>query len=176
MKFDPMWTTTKSLANVKNVILRKFYTELAWSRGTTFTGNRLLYGTYVLLKNMELDLKKAKKGNEDWAKAYRIQAEQFQTQIKELTEYKHLFYHAGWRATVTCYHWSCGDGCCSDSHYGFTVYNKEGMQMFESDYKWNSADSCTREIHEKYGKHVQVDYDDNYDDATHDEEDGDDTI
>lgn len=58
---------------------------------------------------------------------------------------------------LTYCHWSCGDGCCSDSGYKFQLLDNEEVILNEDDWKYHSLDSraldrCIDEITEILGR------------------------
>lgn len=37
-----------------------------------------------------------------------------------------------------CYHWSCGDGCCSDSGFKIQTWDRQEQKMIHDDIDWSS--------------------------------------
>lgn len=89
------------------------------------------------------------------------------TEIERLKEFEKMYIYAGYSAVITTHHWSCGDGCCSDSWAHYKVINNFGV--CELDSTWNSCGNSYRDrwcvekqIKETYGNHIKISHDDDY--------------
>ena len=126
----------------------------------------LMLGIYVCYHN-------AQKRTRDMERAYKLLIEyngKLRQEIDRLKEFEKAFVYAGYYAVITTYHWTCGDGCCSDSWAHYQVFNQFGVCEKSSDGGYNSENSyrdryqVEKEIVETYGKQIKISYDDDYSD------------
>jgi hypothetical protein len=91
-----------------------------------------------------------------------------EAEIKRLQDFEKQVKYACYRAEITLHHWTCGDGCCSDSWYSYAVFNQHGICEYKTgtnrDSGFLSLSSARESINHKYGNAIPISEDDNYDD------------
>lgn len=162
-------TNVRLLKNIAQILERVVKRDcgLQWM-DRKMSPRSLMLGIYVCYHN-------ACKRARSMEVAYKQQLaynQTLQTEIKRLKEFEKMAIYAGYSAIVTTYHWSCGDGCCSDSWCHYKIINQFGVcekdsQNFSSG-NYRSRESCEQEIHETYGKHVSISHDDDYSEDNND--------
>ena len=128
-----------------------------------FSPRSSLLGIYVCYHNAckrARDMEKHAKQQIEYCKTLRAE-------IERLKEFEKMAVYAGYSAVITTHHWSCGDGCCSDSWAHYKVINQFGVT--EKDSSWCSSGSSYRdrwqvekELKETYGSQIKISYDDDY--------------
>ena len=159
-------TNIRLLKNIGNVVARVVYRDCGINEHRRLTPRVLLLGIYVCYHN-------ACKRARDMEKSYRQQLEynnKLRKEIERLQEFEKMAVYAGYKAIITTYHWSCGDGCCSDSWAHYQIINPHGV--VEKDSSWSGNTNCDRwsrekKIKETYGNHISISYDDDYSGTEH---------
>ncbi len=122
----------------------------------------LLAGLYVIYQNTKKENKNLKNYIESLNKRNAV----LHARIAQLEVIEKQVKYEGYFAVITCYHWSCGDGCCSDSWYGYKIYNAQNVceeaqgDAYENNYA--SLENVRSRIGEKYGPQIKISYDDDY--------------
>ena len=112
-------TDTAKLARVVERMLRADVPGWTWKS----TPRCLLAGLYVHYRNALLRQKELQRCVfQSGEYARKLEAE-----IKRLQDFEKQVKYAGYRAEVICHHWSCGDGCCSESWYSYKIFNQYGI-------------------------------------------------
>lgn len=105
-------TNVRLLKNIAAIVERVVKRDcgLYW-RDRKLSPRVLLLGIYVCYHN-------ACKRARDIEKSLKYQRDcmdKLRAEIERLKEFEKAVVYAGYSAIITTYHWSCGDGCCSDS-------------------------------------------------------------
>jgi len=120
-----------------------------------------LYNFIFILKARVRSLQKEIQG-------YRKYVSQLQERIKELEDYEKQVVYRDWRAVITCFTWTCGDGCCSDSSYGYQIINEHNQIVKEEDMQGFSRDASIsshtieERIRRDYGSAVEIRHETHY--------------
>lgn len=165
MRIEPLWISRSSkFVNLPKVLVRlvKKEASISWLGDYYFSPRRLLYALYVVYKNETKALNNQIKSLQCQCNDLHKYNQTLVTKINYLKDFEKTVLHNGWRAVITCYHWSCGDGCCSDSWYGVKVYNAQGQCMNEAGgQEHNSKDYCLEFVRQEYGN-LPITEDDDY--------------
>lgn len=153
-------------AKVERVVKRDCLPS--WFQDRKLSPRSLMLGIYVAYHN-------ACKRARDMEKAYqqcRDYNGKLQAEIERLKEFEKMAVYSGYSAVITTYHWSCGDGCCSDSWCYYQIYDQNNKLVkdtkgYSSENSYRSYDSCEREIKQVYGSHVKISGDDDYSGTEH---------
>lgn len=87
------------------------------------TPRRLLLGAYLLFRNEQLKNKQLQSSIDYLNGVLQKQHER----INALVDYEKQVIYDGYSAELIYYSWRCGDGCCSDSWYGYRILNKDNV-------------------------------------------------
>jgi hypothetical protein len=165
MKTDIVpYVSVKALRNLPVVINRvvKRDCDLYWLN-TSLSPRRLLLGLYVCYQN-------ALKRNKDLANQIAYQRDhmiKLNEEINRLKEFEKMVIYEGYSAVITTHHWSCGDGCCSDSWAYYKIINQFGVVEEDTNdccNSYRSADSIEQEIKKIYGDKITISHEDDYSD------------
>ena len=162
-------TNVRLLKNISALVERVVKRDCGMEWHTRKLSPRsLMLGIYVCYQN-------ALKRSRDMEKACKLQVEynnKLRIEIDRLKEFEKMAVYAGYSAVVTTYHWSCGDGCCSDSWAHHKIINQFGV--VEKDSTWSDFGKTYRDrwqlekdIKETYGSQIKISYDDDYSGEEH---------
>jgi hypothetical protein len=164
-------TNVRLLKNIAAIVERVVKRDcgLYW-RDRKLSPRVLLLGIYVCYHN-------ACKRARDMEKHAQQQIEYCKTlrkEIERLKEFEKAVVYAGYSAIITTYHWSCGDGCCSDSWAHYKVINQFGVcEKDTGEYHGMSENSyrdrwrVEEELKETYGSQIKISHDDDYSGQEH---------
>ena len=84
---------------------------------------RLLLGAFVLFRKEQLKNKELQSRNNWLEKQLSAQYEE----VSRLKDYEKQVIYDGYVGELIEYSWTCGDGCCCDSWYGYRIVNPQGV-------------------------------------------------
>lgn len=151
MNMEPLWRVPQTkLAKLPDVVMRLVKRDMPWFTDA-ISPRRLLFGLYVHYQN-------ARKKIRDLEAIIYSQAKyigELKKENADLEDYRKQVVFEGYYAIITRFHWTCGDGCCSDSWHGFRVFNKDRVCEYEKDMStsntYRSESGCRDEIKERFG-------------------------
>lgn len=85
------------------------------------------------------------------------QLQEFNKRIHELEAENRDFKYAGYSATLKNVHWTCGDGCCSDSWWTATVRDENSRVVAEYGDKYSNKDYILDCIKSNFGTKLSID-------------------
>lgn len=156
----------KNIAKLLNKIVKRDC-GLQWME-RDLSSRSLLLGIYVCYQN-------AQKRARDIEKNAKLQVsynEKLRAEIERLKEFEKMAVYAGYSAVVITYHWSCGDGCCSDSWAHYQIVNQFGVvekdtAQYSSGSSYRDRWSLEKEIKQTYGNQISISYEDDYSGTEH---------
>ncbi len=161
MNIEPIYNIPqKRLANLPNVITRLIKRDMPWL-DETLSPRRLLFGLYVYYQNTRKQINALNRRiiNQN------VEINNLLTRIADLEGYEKQVIYAKYYAVITYFHWSCGDGCCSDSWHGYRVFGEMNEVIYEcgmsGSNSYMSEHRCQEEIKEKYGN-IKVTHEDDW--------------
>jgi hypothetical protein len=161
MKIDLMFATASDHAKLARVVERFLRADVpGWTWKAT--PRRLLAGLYVHYRNAMLRVRELQR----MIQCQGDYARKLEAEIKRLQDYEKQVVYAGYRAEITTFHWSCGDGCCSDSWSGYRIINQFGVCEHEvgidGENTYCHVHTCETRIREQFGSTIPISYDDDY--------------
>lgn len=161
MKIDLMFAKATDHAKLARVVERFLRADVpGWTWKAT--PRRILAGLYVHYRNARLRIRTL----EGYVKQQGDYARKLEAEIKRLQDYEKQVVYAGYRAEITTFHWSCGDGCCSDSWCGYRIMNSFGVVEHEvgmtGEQTYVSSFTCADRIRAEFGSHIPISYKDDY--------------